>query len=60
MISQDISKTQQRMQHRTRARTVRTNEQRDGSQRDVLAFADAFEVFDPEIGDHVGDSESGR
>jgi len=41
------------MQYSALPRTVRPEQQRDGSQRDVLAFADAFEVFDPEVCDHV-------
>ena len=40
------------MQHRTLPGAVRPKQQRDRAQRDVLAFADAFEVFDPEICDH--------
>ena len=41
------------MQDGTLPRTVGSEQQRDRSQRDVLPFADAFEVFDPEICDHV-------
>ena len=41
------------MQDSAFSRTVDSEQQRDRSQRDVLAFADAFEVFDPEVCDHV-------
>lgn len=53
LIAYQLPEIQQCMQNRTLARTVGSEEQCDRSQRDVLAFADAFEVFDPEVCDHV-------
>ena len=50
---QNLSKVQQSMQNGAFSSTVRTKEERDGPQRDVLSLANAFEVFDPEIRDHV-------
>ena len=40
------------------ASTVPAKQKRDRPQRDVLTFADAFEVFDSEVGDHVRDSKA--